>query len=116
LGIGENGHLAFNDPPYADFNDPVMVKTIQLAEKSRHQQVGEGHFASLEEVPTEAITLTIPALLAAPCVIGIVPEARKAEAVKAALLGPITENCPASILRQTPQARLFLDCDSAGLL
>jgi glucosamine-6-phosphate deaminase len=116
LGIGENGHLAFNDPPYADFNDPAMVKIVKLAEKSRHQQVGEGHFASLDEVPTEAITLTIPALLAPSCVIGIVPEARKAEAVKAALLGPITEDCPASILRQTPQARLFLDQDSAELL
>jgi glucosamine-6-phosphate deaminase len=116
LGIGENGHLAFNDPPYADFDDPQTVKIVRLAEKSRRQQVGEGHFASLAEVPVEAITLTIPALLAPPCVIGIVPEARKAEAVKAALLGPITEDCPASILRQTSQARLFLDEESASFL
>ena len=116
LGIGENGHLAFNDPPFADFKDTETVKIVTLAEKSRYQQVGEGHFASYEDVPAEAITLTIPALLAPGCVIGIVPEARKAQAVKDALTGPITEDCPASILRQTPQARLFLDVDSAGLL
>jgi len=116
LGIGENGHLAFNDPPFADFNDPETVKIVTLADKSRYQQVGEGHFASYEDVPAEAITLTIPALLAPGCVIGIVPETRKAQAVKDALTGPITEDCPASILRQTPQARLFLDVDSAGLL
>ena len=116
LGIGENGHLAFNDPPFADFKDTETVKIVTLAEKSRYQQVGEGHFASYDDVPAEAITLTIPALLAPGCVIGIVPEARKAQAVKDALTGPITENCPASILRHTPQARLFLDVDAAGLL
>jgi glucosamine-6-phosphate deaminase len=116
LGIGENGHIAFNDPPYADFDDPLTVKVVRLAEQSRRQQVGEGHFASLAEVPQDAITLTIPALLAPACVIGIVPEARKAQAVKTALEGPISEDCPASILRETPQARLLLDVDSAGLL
>ena len=116
LGIGENAHLAFNDPPYADFNDPETVKIVKLADKSRYQQVGEGHFASFDDVPAEAITLTIPVLLAPSCVLAIVPEARKAQAVKDALTGPITEDCPASILRQTPQARLFLDTDSASLL
>jgi len=116
LGIGENGHIAFNDPPYADFDDPLTVKVVRLAEQSRRQQVGEGHFTSPDEVPREAITLTIPALLAPACVIGIVPEARKAQAVKTALEGPISEDCPASILRQTPHARLLLDVDSAGLL
>lgn len=115
LGIGENGHLAFNDPPFADFDDPVWVKVVQLDERSRRQQVGEGHFASLEEVPTHAVTLTIPALLAAKRVLAIVPEARKAEAVHSALKGPITEDCPASILRKTPHAHLFLDVDSAAL-
>jgi glucosamine-6-phosphate deaminase len=114
LGIGENGHLAFNDPPFAFFQDPVWVKVIQLDERSRRQQAGEGHFGSLAEVPTHAITLTIPALLSARRVLAIVPEARKAEAVKQSLLGPITEACPASILRQTPQAHLFLDVESAG--
>lgn len=116
LGIGENGHIAFNDPPYADFDDPERVKVVRLAEKSRRQQVGEGHFPSLDAVPREAITLTIPALLQPAYIIGIVPEMRKAEAVKAALTGPITEECPASILRKTPQCRLFLDEDAASLL
>ncbi|MFQ5593285.1 MAG: glucosamine-6-phosphate deaminase [Anaerolineae bacterium] len=114
LGIGENGHLAFNDPPFADFDDPVWVKVVKLDERSRRQQVGEGHFASLKEVPTHAITLTIPALLAAKRVLAIVPEARKAEAVFRALRGPINTNCPASILRRTPHAHLFLDVDSAA--
>ena len=116
LGIGENGHIAFNDPPYADFNDPVWAKVVKLAPASRRQQVGEGHFASLEECPTHAITLTVPALLAARRVLATVPEARKAEAVHAALSGPITPDCPASILRRTPHARLFLDAKSAALV
>lgn len=114
LGYGENGHLAFNDPPFADFSDPVWVKVVQLAEMSRRQQVGEGHFKSLDEVPTHAITLTIPALLAASRVLAIVPEARKAAAVARALTGPIAEDCPGSILRRTPQAQLYLDRDSAS--
>ncbi len=116
LGIGENGHLAFNDPPFADFDDPVWVKVVTLAEASRRQQVGEGHFGSLDEVPTQAITLTLPALLAARKILAIVPEARKAEAVRRALRGPIHPACPASILRRAPQAQLYLDRDSAALL
>jgi glucosamine-6-phosphate deaminase len=115
-GYGENGHLAFNDPPYADFDDPKWVKVVALAPESRRQQVGEGHFASLEQVPTHAVTLTIPALLAAKRVLCIVPEARKAAAVQQALLGPVSEDCPGSILRRTPHATLFLDADSAGRL
>jgi glucosamine-6-phosphate deaminase len=113
-GYGENGHLAFNDPPFADFNDPVWVKTVRLADASRRQQVGEGHFRHLDECPTHAITLTIPALLAAKHVLCIVPEARKAAAVECALRGPISEDCPGSILRRAPQARLFLDSESAA--
>jgi glucosamine-6-phosphate deaminase len=116
LGIGENGHLAFNDPPFAEFADPCWVKVIRLAEASRRQQAGEGHFPTLVDVPTHAITLTIPALLAAKRVLAIVPEARKAPAVARALRGPITEECPASILRRTPHAHLFLDSDSAARL
>ncbi len=112
-GYGENGHLAFNDPPFADFDDPVWIKPIKLADASRRQQVGEGHFATLADVPTHAITLTIPALLAAKRVLCLVPEARKANAVYSALREPITENCPGSILRRTLHARLFLDQDSA---
>lgn len=114
LGFGENGHLAFNDPPYANFDDPVWVKVVKLAEASRRQQVGEGHFASLADVPTHAITLTIPALLSARRILAIVPEARKADAVVKCLRGPITTDCPGSILRRTPHAHLFLDREAAA--
>jgi glucosamine-6-phosphate deaminase len=114
LGIGENGHLAFNDPPYADFQDPAWVKVVRLAEESRRQQVGEGHFAALEEVPTLALTLTIPALLSARRVLAVVPEGRKARAVRQALRGPLSPGCPASILRNCAHATLFLDVNSAA--
>ena len=113
LGYGENGHLAFNDPPFADFDDPVWVKVVKLAEASRRQQVGEGHFATLDDCPTHAITLTIPALRAARRIVAVVPQARKAAAVQRALRGAIGEDCPGSILRRTPHAHLFLDRDSA---
>jgi glucosamine-6-phosphate deaminase len=116
LGIGENGHIAFNDPPFADFDDPAWVKVVRLDDKSRKQQVGEGHFPTLNDVPTHALTLTIPALLSARRMICIVPEARKAEAVKAALTGPLTEDCPASILRQAAHCRLLLDPQAAALI
>lgn len=116
MGWGENGHIAFNDPPYADFNDIVWVKVIALAEASRRQQVGEGHFGSLEEVPTHAITLTIPALLAPKHILCIVPEARKAEAVRACLTQPVSEDRPGSILRTIHHAQLYLDQESAALL
>lgn len=112
MGIGENGHLAFNEPHDADFEDPKRVRLITLDERSRRQQVGEGHFATIDEVPKEAITLTIPALLAARHVVVQVPEARKAEAVSRALFGPIHNECPASILRTCSHARLYLDRDS----
>ena len=116
LGIGENGHLAFNDPPVADFDDPADVKEVELDAACRAQQVGEGHFPDLEAVPRTAITLTIPALLRAARVLAIVPERRKAAAVRAALTGPVTTECPASILRRTPHATLYLDEESAALL
>lgn len=116
LGWGENGHIAFNDPPYALFEDPVWVKVIELAEASRRQQVGEGHFSSLAEVPTQAITLTIPALLAPKQILCIVPEARKADAVRACLTEPVSEDRPGSILRQVGHARVYLDVESAGKL
>jgi glucosamine-6-phosphate deaminase len=116
LGFGENGHLAFNDPPYADFDDPVWVKPVQLDEVSRKQQHGEGHFDTLDEVPTHAITLTVPALLAAKRVLCIVPEARKANAVHACLRQPVSEDRPGSALRTVDHATLYLDPDSAALL
>jgi glucosamine-6-phosphate deaminase len=115
LGIGENGHLAFNDPP-ADFSTQRIIHVVTLIESCRRQQVGEGHFARLADVPEQAISLSVPALLAPRHVLVIAPEARKAEAVRAALEGPITPDCPASILRTAPHARLYLDRDSAALL
>lgn len=116
LGFGENGHLAFNDPTVARFDDPYRVKVVELEATSRQQQVGEGFFSELADVPQFAITLTIPALLAAKHILAIVPEKRKAPAVRAALTGPITHYCPASILRTTSQARLYLDVDAYSLV
>jgi len=113
-GIGENGHLAFNDPPVADFDDPRTVKVVPLDPASRQQQVGEGHFATLDVVPTHAITVTIPALVSARRVLAIVPEARKAAPVHAALYGPISTACPASFLRRQQHATLYLDAESAA--
>jgi glucosamine-6-phosphate deaminase len=116
LGIGENGHLAFNDPPVADFDDPRDVKVVALDDACRRQQVGEGHFASVDEVPTHAMTVTVPALLRARTVVAVVPELRKAVPVRDALLGPVTTACPASALRTARDARLYLDAESASLL
>lgn len=115
-GIGENGHIAFNDPPVADFNDPLLVKIVQLDQACRQQQVGEGHFPNLAAVPTHAITVTIPGLLRARRLVCVVPEKRKAQAVHDALLGPIATSCPSSILRTRSEATLYLDRDSASLL
>ena len=115
LGIGENGHLAFNDPP-ADFADPLDVKVVELDRACRQQQVGEGHFERMEAVPTHALTVTVPALLRARSVIAVVPEARKAQPVRAALLGPVSPSCPASALRTAVNATLHLDRGSAGAL
>lgn len=114
LGIGENGHLAFNDPPLARFDELKWVHVVRLADSCKQQQVGEGHFKSIQEVPSEAITLTIPALLAAKCVLAIVPEGRKADIVAKALTGPISPLCPASILRRTVHAHLYLDKNSSA--
>lgn len=116
MGVGENGHIAFNDPPVANFADKRAVKIVQLDDACKLQQVREGHFPSLEAVPPYALTLTIPALCAARKVVCISPETRKAQAIKAALLGPISEKCPASYLRRVPTATLLLDNDSASLL
>lgn len=116
LGIGENGHLAFNDPPVADFHDPRVIKCVALDAACRQQQVHDGCFPELDAVPTHALTLTIPALLGAREISVVVPGARKAAAVRAALLGPIATDCPASILRTHPRAVLHLDADAAALL
>lgn len=112
-GIGENGHLAFNDPPVADFADPVAIKVVRLDEACRQQQVNDGCFETIDNVPRNAYTLTIPALLNAAVVSVVVPGPRKANAVLATLRGRIGESCPASALRNHPGAVLYLDRDSA---
>jgi glucosamine-6-phosphate deaminase len=116
LGIGENGHIAFNDPHMADFYDPATIKVVELDERCRLQQVGEGHFPGLRDVPRQALTLTCPALMRSRHMICSVPEKRKAEAVRCALEGPLTPACPASLLRTHPQATIYLDTESASLL
>jgi glucosamine-6-phosphate deaminase len=116
LGFGENGHIGFNDPHEADFHDPHPVRTVTLDERCRLQQVGEGHFPSLEAVPALGLTLTCPTLVNVAHVICCVPDLRKAEAVRNALEGPISPQCPGSILRTHADARLYLDRESASLL
>jgi glucosamine-6-phosphate deaminase len=113
IGIGENGHLAFNDPHVADFDDPDLVKVVELDHACRTQQVHDGCFARLDEVPTHALTLTLPAIHAARAIVCVVPGERKAEAVERTLDGPIGPACPATILRTHPNATLFLD-DRSG--
>jgi glucosamine-6-phosphate deaminase len=116
MGIGENGHIAFNDPPVADFEDPATVKAVELDERCRRQQVNDGCFASIDDVPRRAITLTVPTLMSGAVLSVVVPARSKAEAVMATVHGPISTRCPASILRQHADATLFLDPDSAHLL
>jgi len=109
IGIGESGHLAFNDPPFADFQDPLLVKVVELDLVSRQQQVRDGCFQNLEEVPRKAITLTIPAILSAKFIYCMVPAHSKAEAVKRTLQDSVSTDCPATILRKHDNAILFLD-------
>jgi glucosamine-6-phosphate deaminase len=115
MGIGENGHLAFNDPP-ADFTTSRIMHVVTLDDACRRQQVGEGHFARVADVPAQALTLTVPVLLNAKRLLVITPDKRKAVAVKAALTGPVGPQCPASILRTQRHAVLYLDQDAASLL
>lgn len=116
IGIGENGHIAFNDPHVADFNDKEAVKIVELDTMCRQQQVNDKCFEALADVPTHALTLTIPTILSAPYIYCIVPYKSKAQAVYNTLNGDISESCPASVLRRKEGAVLFLDADSASLL
>ena len=118
IGIGENGHIAFNDPPPggADFEDSLLVKRVALDEACRTQQLGEGWFPKLSDVPTHAITLTIPAIMRCAVLSCVVPDERKAAAVAAALGDSISVACPASILRQHTACTMWLDEASASLL
>jgi glucosamine-6-phosphate deaminase len=112
LGIGVNGHIAFNDPPVADFNDPLDVKLVDLDEVCRQQQVDDEGFTRLADVPLQAVTLTVPRLLRAERLYCVVPGAAKRQAVRLALEGPIAESCPASILRTHQACTLYLDRES----
>lgn len=116
LGIGENGHIAFNDPHEADFDDPCLVKQVSLDEKCRMQQVHDGCFETLSAVPTHALTLTVPALMNAAHHFCIVPAASKAEAVYRTVYGEIGAHCPATALRLCPHAVLYVDQDSGAHL
>ncbi|KJH71002.1 glucosamine-6-phosphate deaminase [Aliterella atlantica] len=116
LGIGENGHLAFNEPSVADFNDARQVKLVKLELATRQQQVGEGHFPNVEAVPQYAYTLTIPPICAAKKIICLATHKHKAAIVKKMLRSPINCDLPASVLRSQAQATLFLDADSASEL
>jgi glucosamine-6-phosphate deaminase len=115
VGIGENGHLAFNDPP-ADFETEESYLVVRLDEACRRQQVGEGWFKSIDDVPGRAITMSIRQILKAEAIVAVVPEARKAEAVRACLEGAISPMAPASILRTHANVSLFLDAESSALL
>ncbi|MEH2045940.1 glucosamine-6-phosphate deaminase [Nostoc sp.] len=116
LGVGENGHLAFNDPAVANFQDPYSVKLVKLDTLNRQQQVSTGHFPNLETVPQYAFTITIPTICSAKKIICLAPEKRKANVVKEMLESYVGKDCPASILRQQSQATLFLDVNSASVL
>ncbi len=115
VGIGENGHLAFNDPP-ADFTTEQPYLIVTLDEACRRQQVGEGWFASLHDVPTHAISMSVRQILKSEEIIAVVPDARKAKAVKASVEGPVSPMAPASILQTHENTTLYLDEDSAALL
>jgi glucosamine-6-phosphate deaminase len=116
MGIGENGHIAFNDPPVADFEDPQLVKVVELDLACRQQQVNDGCFPTLDAVPRHAFTLTVSVFRQARRLSIHVPGPRKAEAVRATVQGPITTACPASILRLHSEATLYVDTAAAGLL
>ena len=116
LGIGESGHIAFNDPPFAKFNESELVKVVDLSEVSRMQQVHDKCFDSIESVPKQAITVTIPAFFSATVLHCVVPSLTKAKAIKRTLEGDVSEACPATILRKHSNASLYIDSDSASLL
>jgi len=109
LGVGENGHIAFNDPPVADFKDPMIIKKVALDRFSRQQQVNDGCFPTIEDVPTHALSLTIPALLKGEAMVCTVPGETKKQAIKAMLNDEISVSCPATILRTHKNAHLFMD-------
>lgn len=116
MGIGENGHIAFNDPGVADFHDSQVVKIVELDSKCRMQQVHDKCFDSIDQVPTHALTVTIPTLVSSEHIFCIVPSKTKSDAVRNALIGEVCEACPASILRNVDNVRMYVDEEAASLL
>lgn len=116
IGIGENGHIAFNDPPVADFDDPRLVKVVELDEACRKQQLGEGWFPTFNDVPTHALSLTIPAIMRCKIISCVVPDGRKSQAVYDTVNNEISTQCPATILKTHPAAMLYLDSAAASKL
>jgi glucosamine-6-phosphate deaminase len=116
LGIGENGHLAFNDPAEADFSDPLPMKVVELDQACRQQQAAEGWFGSWQEAPERALTLTIPTVFRIPKLIASVPGGRKAHVIRRTLEDPISTDCPSTLLRKHPDVTIYLDTDSAAEL
>jgi glucosamine-6-phosphate deaminase len=114
MGIGENGHIAFNDPHVARFDDDLLVKVVELDDRSRNQQVNDDCFDKISDVPTHAITLTVPALFSAKYIFCMVPDSSKAKAVERTINGKVDESCPASILKTHDRAALYLDKNSAA--
>ena len=115
VGIGENGHLAFNDPP-ADFDTEDAYLVIELEERCRKQQLGEGWFPTFDAVPTHAFSMSVPQICKSKVIVNVVPDERKAQAIKGMVEGPVTNTCPASILQNHPHCVTFLDEASASLL
>ncbi|MGE5623731.1 MAG: 6-phosphogluconolactonase, partial [Methanocella sp.] len=116
LGIGETGHLAFNDPPFADFADPKWVKVVEIDDVSREQQVHDGAFPTMEDVPKTALTLTMPALLMCEHLVTVVPGPTKAEVMRRTLTEPISTDCPSTILRQIVRATLYTETRGFALV
>ena len=112
LGVGENGHIAFNDPPVADFNDPKLVKVVELDQVCRQQQVNDGCFENIDQVPTHALSVTVPGLTGAKAMFCTVPAPTKANAIKAMVFGEISTACPATIMRKHANAKVYTDPDS----
>jgi len=112
LGVGENGHIAFNDPPVADFNDSKLVKVVKLDEICRQQQVNDGCFENIDQVPTHALSVTIPGLTSAKAMFCTVPAPTKANAIRAMINDEISTACPATILRKHDSAKLYTDADA----
>jgi len=116
VGVGENGHLAFNEPADTRFDDPALVRIVAMNERSREQQVHDGCFPRLDDVPKRALTMTVPAIMSARAIACIVPGPAKREAIRGMLHGPVSTDCPASVLRRHPDAVLFVDLEAASAL